>query len=211
MVDGKQRLTSLLGFFLNGEDNMPLEVDTRFREKMDNDVLQAKVFELERCLANDVLQAKVFELEGQVEEMNALYNLKLRQENSRPSTPAFAPKDSESMLHQQAHASSRELQASRQSEIGLEKQVYELNQELAALRIQLLVLDELREGGREEEENAPKGVDGTTRDGSWREQPRMRQESIRDEMAAASENSAALKQLIQGTTTASEQEREGRE
>ena len=61
--------------------------------------------------------AKVFELEGQVEEMNALYNLKLRQENSRPSTPAFAPKDSESMLHQQAHASSRELQASRQSEI----------------------------------------------------------------------------------------------
>ena len=195
VVDGKQRLTSLLGFFLNGEDNMPLEVDTRFREKMDN----------------DVLQAKVFELEGQVEEMNAFYNLKLRQENSRPSTPAFAPKDSESMLHQQAHASSRELQASRQSEIGLEKQVYELNQELAALRIQLLVLDELREGGRDEEENAPKGVDGTTRDGSWREQLRMRQESIRDEMAAASENSAALKQLIQGTTTASEQGREGRE
>ena len=101
MVDGKQRLTSLLGFFLNGEDNMPLEVDTRFREKMDNDVLQAKVFELERCLANDVLQAKVFELEGQVEGMNALCNLKLRQEISRPSTPAFAPtaKDSESMLH----------------------------------------------------------------------------------------------------------------
>ena len=99
VVDGKQRLTSLLGFFLNGEDNMPLEVDTRFREKMDNDVLQAKVFELERCLANDVLQAKVFELEGQVEEMNALYNLKLMQENLRPSTPAFAPKDSESMLH----------------------------------------------------------------------------------------------------------------
>ena len=60
----------------------------------------------------------MFELEGQVEEMNALYNLKLRQENSRPSTPAFAPKDSESMLHQQAHASSRELQASRQSEIS---------------------------------------------------------------------------------------------
>ena len=83
MVDGKQRLTSLLGFFLNGEDNMPLEVDTRFREKMDN----------------DVLQAKVFELEGQVEEMTALYNLKLMQENLRPSTPAFAPKDSESMLH----------------------------------------------------------------------------------------------------------------
>jgi hypothetical protein len=99
VVDGKQRLTSLLGFFLNGEDNMPLEVDTRFREKMDNDVLQAKVFELERCLANDVLQAKVFELEGQVEEMTALYNLKLMQENLRPSTPAFAPKDSESMLH----------------------------------------------------------------------------------------------------------------
>ena len=115
MVDGKQRLTSLLGFFLNGEDNMPLEVDTRFREKMDNDVLQAKVFELERCLANDVLQAKVFELErclandvlqakvseleGQVEEMTALYNLKLMQENLRPSTLAFAPKDSESMLH----------------------------------------------------------------------------------------------------------------
>ena len=45
--------------------------------------------------------AKVFELEGQVEEMNALCNLKLRQEISRPSTPAFAPtaKDSESMLH----------------------------------------------------------------------------------------------------------------
>ena len=41
----------------------------------------------------------MFELEGQVEEMTALYNLKLMQENLRPSTPAFAPKDSESMLH----------------------------------------------------------------------------------------------------------------
>ena len=47
VVDGKQRLTSLLGFYLNGQDNVPprLMVDTRFKEKMD------KILPDLRCLS----------------------------------------------------------------------------------------------------------------------------------------------------------------
>ena len=89
-------------------------------------------------LENDVLKAKVYELEEVNSQLNNLYDLKLQQDSSRPSTPAHAPKGGEQrnsaqqqqQQQQQVQALNdtvqqqvRALKLSRQNELVLEKQV----------------------------------------------------------------------------------------
>ena len=148
-----------------------------------------------------VLSAKVREYEEQVHHLQELLHLKRTrspvieptQDPSQPPSWAIESMgdDRERERHndeiQEKH---RDLRASRRREEGLEKRVQELTQEVAALKIQILVFDEMKVDGNEE------GGEEVQDDGGLHESLRLKQQSIRDEMEASLQNSAGLQQMI---------------
>jgi hypothetical protein len=92
---------------------------------------------------------------------------------------------------EEVRESPRDLRAYRHKEELLEKQVQELTQVVAALKIQILVFDELKVDGTK-----VKGEE-SQEEGEWQGSLRLKQQSIRDEMEASLQSSAGLKQMIQ--------------
>jgi chromosome segregation ATPase len=106
----------------------------------------------------------------------------------RTRTPVTREQDQHS---EEIRESPRDLRAYRHREELLENQVQELKKEVAALKIQILVFDELKVDA-----NEVKGEE-YQEEGELQGSLRLKQQSIRDEMEASLQNSAGLKQMIQ--------------
>jgi hypothetical protein len=136
----------------------------------------------ESSLEIGVLRAMVQESQEQVHHLQRLQSLK------RTRTPVTREQDQHS---EEIRESPRDLRAYRHREELLENQVQELKKEVAALKIQILVFDELKVDA-----NEVKGEE-YQEEGELQGSLRLKQQSIRDEMEASLQNSAGLKQMIQ--------------
>jgi chromosome segregation ATPase len=137
---------------------------------------------LESSLEIRVLRATVQESQEQVHHLQRLLRL------MRTRAPVTREQDQHS---EEVRESPRDLRAYRHKEELLEKQVQELTQVVAALKIQILVFDELKVDGTK-----VKGEE-SQEEGEWQGSLRLKQQSIRDEMEASLQSSAGLKQMIQ--------------
>jgi len=139
-------------------------------------------------LDHDVMQAKVRELEDQVTHLQDLLHFK-----SRAATPCGMPQTSSPSDTEfaQLRDTERELQTVRAREILLERQALNLTEEVSALKIQILVFDTLKEDGDEGGERDGGGGD----EGDLQHSVRLKQQSIRDEMAWNVENASDLKKM----------------
>jgi hypothetical protein len=136
----------------------------------------------ESSLEIGVLRAMVQESQEQLHHLQRLQRLK------RTRAPVTREQNQHS---EEIRESPRDLRAYRHREELLENQVQELTQEVAALKIQILVFDELKVDA-----NEVKGEE-YQEEGELQGSLRLKQQSIRDEMEASLQNSAGLKQIIQ--------------